>query len=302
MAQDVLKNEGINGENNQTKNENIKPEAELKKRKFTIMGLTIWRIFAYFIIYSVVGYIIETLFGIITKGTWESRQSFLYGPFCAIYGLGASIMIIFLHKYSKKYNVLFFGGFLLGSIIEYLVSWIGELILGVKWWDYSNMPLNINGRICVYFSLFWGFLALYLIASFNPKVDRFINWAKNKFSLKALKTLTLSTIIILFIDCIITGIAMSYFLIRMIVQNDLNVSNKDAIVQKYEDIYSNEKLSNFIYKYWGDRKMIRTFPNIKVEDVDGNIIYIDSLLRDIQPYYLKIHEPKDINLKINLNG
>lgn len=279
----------------------LQTEAEdtTKKKKFTIMGLSIYRILAYFIIYSVVGYIIETVYGIITKGRWESRQSFLYGPFCAIYGLGAVIMIIFLHKYSKKYNALFIGGFIVGSIVEYLVSLIGELILGVKWWDYSDMPLNINGRVCVFFSLFWGFLALYLIASFNPKIDKFIDWAKSKFSFKGLKTLTITVTIILFIDCIITAIAMSFFLIRMIAQNDLNVPNKEIVMQKYEDIYNNEKLSNFIYKYWGDRKMIRTFPNIKVEDVDGNMIYIDSLLKDIQPYYFKFHEPKNIKFKFN---
>ena len=271
----------------------------VKKKKFTIMGLSIYRILAYFIIYSVVGYIIETLFGIVTKGTWESRQSFLYGPFSAIYGLGAAIMIIFLHKYSKKYNTLFLGGFIVGSIVEYLVSWIGELILGVKWWDYSDMPLNLNGRICVFFSLFWGFLALYLIASFNPKIDKLIDWIKSKISLKTLKTLTISVTIILFIDCIISAIAMSFFLNRMVAQNDLNVPKKEIVMQKYEDIYNNEKLSNFIYKYWGDKKMIRTFPNIKVEDVDGNMIYIDSLLKDIQPYYFKLHEPKNINFKFN---
>lgn len=265
----------------------------------TDMRLSIYRILAYFIIYSVVGYIIETIFGIVTKGRWESRQSFLYGPFCAIYGLGAAIMIIFLHKYSKKYNALFIGGFIVGSIVEYLVSLIGELILGVKWWDYSDMPLNLNGRICVFFSLFWGFLALYLIASFNPKIDKFIDWVKSKFSLTGLKTLTISVTIILFIDCIITAIAMSFFLIRMVAQNDLNVSNKEIVMQKYDDIYNNEKLSNFIYKYWGDRKMIRTFPNIKVEDIDGNMIYIDSLLKDIQPYYFKFNEPRNINFKFN---
>lgn len=278
---------------------NKEAETTAKKKKFTIMGLSIWRILAYFIIYSVVGYIIETVFGIVTKGRWESRQSFLYGPFCAIYGLGAAIMIIFLHKYSKKYNTLFIGGFIVGSIVEYLVSWIGEMILGVKWWDYSDMPLNINGRICVYFSIFWGFLALYLIASFNPKIDKMIDWIKSKISTKALKTLTLSATIILLIDCIITAFAMSFFLIRMIAQNDLNVPKKEIVIQKYEDIYNNEKLSNFIYKYWGDRKMIRTFPNIKVEDVDGNIIYIDSLLKNIQPYYFKFHEPRKINFKLN---
>ena len=300
MPENVSNFEEIKKENDEQVNKKIvaekmkKPEAESKNKKksFTIMGLSIWRLLAYFIIYSVAGYIIETAFGIITKGTWESRQSFLYGPFCAIYGLGATIMIMFLHEYSKRYTRLFIGGFIVGSIVEYLVSLIGELILGVKWWDYSDMPLNINGRICVYFSLFWGFLALYLIASLNPRIDKLINWVKGKFSLKALKTLTLTVTIILAIDCIITAFAMSFFLIRMIAQNDLNVPNKEIVLEKYDDIYSNKKLSDFIYKYWGDRKMIRTFPNIKVQDVDENIIYIDSLLRDIQPYYMKIFEPK----------
>ncbi len=263
-----------------------------KNRKFTIMGLSVWRIMAYFVIYSVVGYIIETIFGIITKGVWESRQSFLYGPFCAIYGLGAAIMIMFLHKYSKNYTRLFIGGFIVGSIVEYLVSWIGELLLGVKWWDYSDMPLNINGRICVYFSIFWGFLALYLIASFNPRIDRLINWIKNKLSVKALKVLTTTVTLVLLIDCIITGIALSFFLIRMVNNYDLNVPNKEIIEHKYDDIYKDEKLSNFIYKYWGDRKMLRTFPNLKIQDIDGNMIYMDSLLSNIQPYYYKFHFKK----------
>lgn len=288
----------INDEQTKIKTK-IEAEKATKKRIFTIMGLSIYKILAYFIIYSVVGYIIETLFGIVTKGTWESRQSFLYGPFCAIYGLGASIMIIFLHKYSKRYNTLFLGGFIVGSIVEYLVSWIGELILGVKWWDYSDMPLNINGRICVFFSIFWGFLALYLIASFNPKIDRMIDWFKSKFSLKNLKALTVTVTIILFVDCVISVVAMSFFLIGMVAKNDLNVPNKEIIMQKYENIYNNEKLSDFIYKFWGDKKMIRTFPNIKVEDVDGNIIYIDSLLKDIQPYYFRFHEPRNISFKFN---
>ena len=269
--------------------EQTNTKATNQKKKFTIMGLSVWRILAYFIIYSVVGYIIETIFGIITKGTWESRQSFLYGPFCAIYGLGASIMIIFLHKYSKNYTRLFIGGFIVGSIVEYLVSWIGEMLLGVKWWDYSDMPLNINGRICVYFSIFWGFLALYLIASFNPRIDRLINWIKSKLSVKALKVLTTTVATLLLIDCIATGIALSFFLIRMVNNYDINVQNREIIDRKYEDVYSNEKLSKFIYKHWGDRKMLRTFPNLKVQDVDGNMVYMDELLNDIKPYYYRFN-------------
>ena len=269
------------------KAEQINNKSTEQKKKFTIMGLSVWRILAYFIIYSVVGYIIETIFGIITKGTWESRQSFLYGPFCAIYGLGAAIMIIFLHKYSKNYTRLFIGGFIVGSIVEYLVSWIGEMLLGVKWWDYSDMPLNINGRICVYFSIFWGFLALYLIASFNPRIDRLINWIKSKLSVNALKVLTTTVTILLLIDCIATGIALSVFLVRMVHNYDLNVPNKEIIMQKYDDIYNDKKLSNFIYKYWGDKKMLKTFPNLKVQDSYGNMVYMDELLNDIKPYYYR---------------
>ena len=74
------------------------------KKKFTILGYSVWKLLSYFIIYSVIGYVIETIYGMITKGVWESRQSFLYGPFCSIYGLGAVIMIVFLQYFNKKHN------------------------------------------------------------------------------------------------------------------------------------------------------------------------------------------------------
>lgn len=264
-------------------------EVNQKKDTFRIFGISIWRIFAYFIIYSILGFVIETIYGAITTGVLESRKSFLYGPFCAIYGLGASLMIIFLHKYYKKYNMLFILGFIIGSIVEYLVSLLGEMIFHVKWWDYSNMPLNINGRICVYFSFFWGVLSIYLICSLNPKIDKFIDWVKTKISIKKLKIITAIAILLLFIDWIISSIAVNFFLIRIKVENDLDVPNKEVITQLYDKIYSNEKLSNFIYKYFDDKTIIRAFPNIKIEDTKREIIYIDSLLPEIQPYYFKIH-------------
>ena len=282
-------------ENVKKENEELNAENKKTEKRLTINGISIWRILAYFIIYSVAGYIIETLYGMITKGVWESRQSFLYGPFCGIYGLGAVVMILCLHKFPKKYNVLFIGGFIVGSIVEYAISLFGEVVLGVKWWDYSNMPLNINGRICVYFSVFWGFLGIYLIASLNPKVDRVINWIKRKFKTqKALKTFVVTVFTILMIDCIATAFAIEFFLVRMIVKNDLNVADKELVQEQYDKIYGNENLSKFIYTFWGDRKMIKTFPNLKINDKDGNIIYMDSLL-DIQPYYLKVHDIRNKN-------
>ena len=52
-----------------------------ENKELKILGISIWKIFAYFILYSFLGYIIETIFGIATTGLWQCRQSFLYGPF-----------------------------------------------------------------------------------------------------------------------------------------------------------------------------------------------------------------------------
>ena len=217
---------------------------EKREKTPTIMGISIWRILAYFIIYSFFGYIIETIFGIATKGVWESRQSFFIWTILCNIWIRACIMIIFLYKYGKKYNALFLGGFIIGSITEYLVSWIGEMILGVKWWDYSDMPLNINGRVCVYFSIFWGFLSIYLMASLNPKIDRLINWIKSKFTIKTLKISTILVTIFLLIDCILTAFALDFFLIRMIYTNDIQVANKEKIDTLYVSIYEEEKMKS----------------------------------------------------------
>lgn len=233
-----------------------------------IFGYSIWRILAYFILYSIIGYIIETIFGIITKGTWESRQSFLYGPFCGIYGVGAVIMILSLQHFNQNNNRLFIGGFIVGSIVEYIISWYGDVFLHVKWWDYSDMPLNINGRICVFFSLFWGLLAIYLISYVNPKVDRLINWIKLKISPKKLKILTATVTILLLLDCLLTGYALEFFIVRKIHENNIQVAYKEEIDKLYDEIYNNENLSKFIYKFWGDKKMIKTFPNLKTQDKD----------------------------------
>lgn len=271
-------------------------ENKVKKSK-TIFGFSIWRLIAYFIIYSVLGFVIETAFGAVTKGVIESRKSFLYGPFCAIYGLGAVVMILCLQPFKKNNNTLFWGGFVVGSVIEYLVSLIGELIFHVIWWDYSDMPLNINGRVCVYFSIFWGLLGIYLVSYINPKIDKLINFIKRKISDKALKIIEMITAVFLIVDCLLTAYALKAFYIRMVKLHNINIGNVEMIDKEYDKIYGNKKKSDFIYKYWGDEKMIKTLPNLKLQDNDGKIVYFDSLLQDIQTYYYKFSD-KGIRQKI----
>ncbi len=261
----------------------------MKKKQFTITGISIWRIFAYFVIYSFIGYIIETLYAFVLYGVIESRQSFLYGPFCSIYGLGAVVMICTLQYFGKDVHTLFLGGFLSGSVTEYVVSFIGEKLLNTKWWDYSDKFLNINGRICLIYSIFWGLLGLYLIKVVNPLIDKLINWIKTKFGVIKLRSVATILTVALIIDCIISGVAIDFFLTRVAVENDLNVSNKEKRLEKYNDIYiENTNLSKFIYKNWGNNKMIKTYPNLTIKLANGELKRISEYYPDIPPYYLKI--------------
>lgn len=217
----------------------------------------------------------------------ESRQSFLYGPFSGIYGLGAIVMILFLQYFNKNNNRLFIGGFIVGSIVEYTISLLAEVVLHVKWWDYSNQPLNINGRICVYFSIFWGFLAVYFMSYIHPKVDRLIEKIKKKVSLNKLKALTVAMTVLLVIDGMLTGYALEMFLIRKVHDYDLDVNDKELINKRYTEIYGNETHAKFIEAFFGDEKMIKTFPNLKTMAKNGEIIYFDCFVGVITPYYYK---------------
>lgn len=269
-----------------------------KKEHIKICGISIWRILAYFVVYSVAGFIIETIFGLLTKGVLESRKSFLYGPFCSIYGLGAVLMILPLQKYKKNNYTLFFAGFFIGSIIEYMVSLVGELIFHIKWWDYSDQMFNINGRICVLFSLFWGLLAIYLMSDINPRIDKFIDFVKSKIPANYMKTVIIFSILFLSFDLGITVYALQMFSVRIIHENNLNVSNKQLMDTLYEKIYVNDqKQKDFIYKFFDNEKMIKTFPNIKIEDVDGNILFFRDYVKDIKPYYYNFR----INSHLKLN-
>lgn len=266
---------------------NINKVEKTKKKKFTIGGFTITRLLSYFVIYSVVGFIIETAFGLLTKGVLESRKSFLYGPFCAIYGVGAVVMIVGLQRFKKNNYTLFIGGFLIGSIVEYVISWAGEMLFHIKWWDYSTMPFNINGRICVWFSFFWGALAIYLISHFHPKVDKFLD----KFSPKTVTIITIILVIFMYLDSCVTGFALRMFYTRLTNEKNIELQGVDSYLSAYTQLYEKPKVKEFVDKFFNDEVMLKTFPNIKVLDKEGNIIWVCDILNDIQPYYVRLFTP-----------
>lgn len=252
--------------------------------------INIWRILIYFIIYSFIGFVVETLFALVNYNVLESRKSFLYGPFCGIYGVGAVVLILVLRLFNKNNYTLFLGGCITGSIIEYIMSFLGEILFGARWWDYSKRLLNINGRICLLYSIFWGVLSLILIRIINPTIDKFIDYIKSKINLRILKILTSIAMILMIFNVIASGIAMELFLIRMSVENNLNIKNKPKTIEQYNKIYGNKKSSELIQKFWGDEKMIKTYPNLTIQLEDGNVVYIKDLLPNVKTYIYKFDE------------
>lgn len=270
--------------NDETSNNSEKKQIS-KKVKKGIFGYSFWQVLEYFIIYSVLGCIIETLYGLLTKGVIESRQSMLYGPFCCIYGLGA-ICLLCIPKSAKKNNwTLFIAGFIIGSVLEYIVSMVGEVVFNIKWWDYSNFPLNINGRICVYFSIFWGILTICLNKVINPTVDKLLA----KVPIKVLHILTAIIIVFMAFDFIISSFALKMFETRVIYNYNLDVQGVEDYYEDYLHIYQNNPgLKEFVDKVFSDEKMLKTFPNIKFTLQDGSILWIKDVLTDIKPYYIKV--------------
>lgn len=137
--------------------------------------------FVYFIIYSFLGWIYETCYCTIHERAWENR-GFLYGPCIPLYGVGAALaQIIFIDSPLKNYTDIsyftIFIGCAIGSfILEYVTSYVLEKRFHARWWDYSNLPLNINGRVCLIFTVCFGLAGIVVTQFIIPPIVNSISY------------------------------------------------------------------------------------------------------------------------------
>lgn len=134
-------------------------------------GLNIYKLLLICFVGSFAGVAVEILWCLITNGYIESRSGLVYGPFNLLYGVGAVALTVCLYKFRNRGTwISFLGGMIVGSVVEYICSRGQELIFGSRSWDYSNMPFNINGRICLLYSVFWGLLGVLWIKNIYPRM------------------------------------------------------------------------------------------------------------------------------------
>lgn len=123
----------------------------------------------YFFIYAFLGWCCEVCYAAAKDGVFVNR-GFLNGPLCPIYGFGVILVVWALTPIKGNVFVFFLGAVALTSALEWLTGFILERVFHHKWWDYSDMPLNLNGYICPLFSLLWGLACVLIIYVFHPMI------------------------------------------------------------------------------------------------------------------------------------
>ena len=118
------------------------------------MSLWLWQ----FWIYSFIGYLLEKGFAAATRAEKQTRKGFLLLPLCPVYGLGVLAVLALPPTLRDNFWSLALFGSLAATAVEYAVHWAYDRLLGVRFWDYSDVKGNVRGRVCLPFSIIWGVL------------------------------------------------------------------------------------------------------------------------------------------------
>lgn len=138
------------------------------------MSVGMMQIFLWFVFYSFVGWVYETLLALAVhkKFIWKN---FLQGPFCPVYGLGALAVVLLLSPFKNRLIPLFLLGALVTCTVEYITAWFLETFFQHKEWDYSRRKWNLHGRVCALGALVFGGFSVLLVKYLHPVVSDWTN-------------------------------------------------------------------------------------------------------------------------------
>lgn len=195
-----------------------------------------------FFIGCLLGDITETIFCRITAGVWMSRSSLVWGPFSIVWGFAIAAVTDLLYKYKDRSDrFLFLMGTALGGAYEYLCSVLSEMVFGTVFWDYSEIPFNLGGRINLLYCFFWGFAAVAWFKIFYPPVSRLIE----KIPVKIGKIITWLLIIFMLADGIVSSAALARYNAR---SNGIEAENS---------------FESWVDEHFDDGRMAQVYPKAK---------------------------------------
>ncbi len=232
-------------------------------------------VFLLFFSYAILGYLVEIIFCSIHEKKIVVNRGFLIGPYLPIYGFGAIIIIYMLDRYKNDLVALFVMGAVICSIVEYFASLIMEKLFKIRWWDYSHMKLNLNGRICLSNSVLFGLGGLLIVEIINPAYIKVLTHLPNLW----IYILGITFGLIFIIDFITS--------IVILVQLKLNSNmfmNKDATEEIRKKVKESlEKRPFFI------SSILRAFPKITLIN--------DKQVKEFNDFIERIREERKMKKK-----
>lgn len=136
---------------------------------------TVYQMFYYFLLYSIIGWFVEVVYMTLETGEFQNR-GFLNGPICPIYGFGMVMIIIMLTPITHSPVLLFVVSSVVCTTWELLVGVLMEKVFNNTWWDYSHERFNFKGYICLKVSLLWGLACLIVMKIFHPMMEKIIDY------------------------------------------------------------------------------------------------------------------------------
>ena len=123
------------------------------------MTLNFYTLGVLYLVYSFLGWVGETVVATF-RGRRFANRGMAAGPFCFVYGTTAILMAVGFADMRTKPVVLFVACMLTATVVEWLTAKLLERLHNRKWWDYSDKKFNLNGYVCLQYSVLWGALGM----------------------------------------------------------------------------------------------------------------------------------------------
>lgn len=213
----------------------------------------------FFFIFSFGGWLFEGAISLFRDHEVVNR-GFYNGPYCPIYGSGALVFLLVMQWTDRPLELFFFGG-LAACALEYLTSWLMEKLYKARWWDYSNWPFNINGRVCLY-----GFLTFGTFSALMPFMKKGIDWLIALIPENHQVTVAIVILAIFVVDFIYSNhIIISLNRSLRKIQKQLNKSFPLNIINRGRRAILYLKIGDKKYKLltWQQRRLLNAFPTFR---------------------------------------
>lgn len=200
-------------------------------------GMWVWQLIILFFLYSCMGWLMEVSLKYVQYRRFINR-GFLIGPYCPIYGWGAVVVTVLLSGMIAREGTIsevFWTGYALCGILEYFTSWLMEKLFHARWWDYSQKPMNLNGRIWVGNLLLFGAGSVAIIRWLNPLFFHFIE----KLSPFWLRLLAIAIVVLITADSVFSDILMN------LVRKEIDAQegdNTEEISRRVHELLQNRNL------------------------------------------------------------